>query len=374
MCRRLIGMVTPHYAPNYGAKLQAFALAEALRELGFDVEFINRRPHVGEYIVDLPILKEAKRLAEYYNNTNFSDFENKYLQPQTKVYYTNEELANLDVSRYYGFTVGSDQMWRDDYYRPNYTSTSYLNFTDGYNVKRVAYAVSFGKATCEYSEERRKKIEKWVKHFSAISVREKSGVDILKNVFGYDKGVWVTDPTLLLDKDKYIELFHLDQLPEPRNELVTYILYDTWGTHNVIQDVGKHMGIYTRHFLKPRGCKVAYNRLMSRLPRFYKKPRVESWLDSLLNAKYVLTDSFHGTVFSIVFRKQFVVLDNSVGGSERLDSLLGMIGLKDRMFKYLEPRMEIAHKLTEPIDYNNVRNRMKPFIRESWQFLKDSFK
>ena len=103
-------------------------------------------------------------------------------------------------------------------------------------------------------------------------------------------------------------------------------------------------------------------------------PSIESWLDTILNAQYFVTDSFHGTVFAIIFGKQFVTLDNSVGGSERLTSLLGLLGLQDRLFSFSDSPSAIASKVKEPIDYDVVYSKLKPFVEHSRKYLEDSFK
>ena len=374
MERKLIGMVTPHYAANYGAKVQAYALAESLRKLGYDIEYINRRPKIGTYSDGNPILRQLKKLEEIYNRKYFYEFEDKYLQPQSTPIYTNEDLDKLDLNRYYGFTIGSDQMWRDNYYRPTFTPVAYLDFAKNYEARKVAYAVSFGKATCVHPEDRRQYLESLIKKFTAVSVREKSGVDILKETFHVDKGVWVADPTLLLNKEEYVKNFNLKELPTPRKETATYILSDNYKTVGIYEKIGVEIGLPMRHFLKPKKFRILYNHYVARLPFFLRLPSVISWFDTILNAQYFVTDSFHGTVFAIIFGKQFVTLDNSVGGSERLTSLLGMLGLEDRLFNFTSSPKKIAAKIKEPIDYQKVYSKLKPFVDSSRKFLEDSLK
>lgn len=144
MKKKIIGMVTPHYAANYGAKVQAFALAESLRKLGYAIEYINRRPAIGAYSDTNPVLRQLKKAEEIYNRKHFREFEAKYLQPQSPAIYSSDEFSKLTLSRYYGFTIGSDQMWRDNYFRPDFTPVAYLEFAKNYDAKKVAYAVSFG--------------------------------------------------------------------------------------------------------------------------------------------------------------------------------------------------------------------------------------
>ena len=374
MGNKLIGMVTPHYAPNYGAKVQAFALAEALRKLGYDIEYINRRPKIGTYSDSNAILRQLKKLEEVYNRKYFYQFEEKYLQPQSVPIYSNDEFGKIDLHKYYGFTIGSDQMWRDDYYRPTFTPVSYLDFAKDYEAKKVAYAVSFGKSTCKHPENRRIYLESLIKKFSAVSVREKSGIEILNDTFHVDCGVWVVDPTLLLNKEEYIKIFNLKDLPTKRKETATYILCDNYKTIGFYETIGEEIGLPMRHFLKPKKYRILYNHYVARLPFFRRMPSILNWFDTILNTQYFITDSFHGTVFAIIFGKQFITLDNSVGGSERLTSLLGLLGLEDRLFDFSVSPKIIADKVKEPIDYQKVYRKLKTFVESSRKFLADSFK
>lgn len=374
MEKKLIGMVTPHYAANYGAKVQAFALAEALRKLGYKIEYINRRPAIGVYSDPNPILRQLKKAEELYNRKYFREFEAKYLQPQSSAIYSANEFSKLDLNRYFGFTIGSDQMWRDNYFRSDFSPVAYLDFAKDYDAKKVAYAVSFGKGTCVHPENRRDYLEGLIKKFTAISVREESGVKILKETFGVDSGVWVADPTLLISKDEYIRLFNLSQQTSLHNETATYILNDNYKTVGVYDAIGKSIGLPLHHFLKPKKYRILYNHYVNRLPFFRRMPSIENWLDTILNARYFVTDSFHGTVFAIIFGKQFVTFDNSVGGSERLTSLLGLLGLQDRLFSYSDSPSDIATKVKEPIDYDMVYSKLKPFVEHSRLFLEVSFR
>lgn len=370
MKRRLIGMVTPHYAYNYGAKIQAWALAEAFRILGFDIEYINRRRPVGYEAGNIPLIRGLRIKQELYNNDNFFKFEHTYLQPQTKPLYSNQDFKDLDLSKYYALTVGSDQMWRDDYFHASFEYTPYLYFAENLvNLKRIAYAVSFGKNSCEYNTDVYKRILELIGKFDAISVREKSGIEILKKKFKIDNAVWVADPTLLHSMEKYIETFNLIKKPILNESIASYILHDTPKTFVFYKRIGSIIGLPFNHIIKPKGSKLFNNKLTNKLPHFHKMKSMEEWFSIFLNSRFIVTDSFHGTVFSIIFHKQFITMDNSVGGSERLKSLLSLVGLQDRMFHFNDNVSMVCSKLKQPIDYSIVDERLLPFIKKSWNFL-----
>ena len=115
-----------------------------------------------------------------------------------------------------------------------------------------------------------------------------------------------------------------------------------------------------------------YKRPFSLLKQYKKVPTVLSWLENIMNAKYVFTDSFHGMVFCILFKKQFVVMNNKAGGSDRFTSLLNRLGLVHRLCDWSLSAEEIQERLMAPIDYEGVYVELNSFREESMTFLSDS--
>lgn len=365
---KLVAIQTPHYAHNYGAVLQAFALGQIVREIGFDVEYIDRRSSYYD-VYSCIFDKWHKKLRLKTEGKGFVDFETTYLQPQSIRILKNEDYNKLDTSRYAAIIVGSDQIWRDDYFIHSFEYSPYLYFVKNSNVKKISYAASFGKDTCSHPEERRRNIEKMLKDFYAISVREKSGVDILKNVF-HVAGKWVADPTLLHDADFYIKKLQLKKQTVDDNRIVTYILGASPTNMKKVDDLAKKIGVSTKHIYKRSKFWLAYKRPFSLLRKYRMVPSVIEWLENIMNAKYVFTDSFHGMVFCIIFRKQFVVLNNKAGGTERFISLLNRLGLSERLCNWDEDIEQIQEKLCSHIDYNNAENLLNEFKDLSVGFLR----
>lgn len=367
--KKTVGLQTPHYAPNYGAKLQAFAIAEAIRALDYEVEYINRRPQKAAMIKN-SISRYLKKKEEVAYK-ELADFEKVYLQPQTVAIYNNDDFSQLDVSKYYAIVVGSDQMWRDDYYHAGFELTPYLFYAEDACVKRVAYAVSFGKRTCSHPEGRRAEIERLIHKFDAISVREKTGVDILRDVFHSD-GVWVCDPTLLHDANFYKQKFGLQESKEEYRQITTYILDQSKCFFKCAKQIATMANMPLHHIMECRKSDILYKRPFSRLPFLKKKPSIQEWLDQILNSKYIVTDSYHGMLFSIIFRKQFVVFNRTAGGSERYHSIMGKLGLEERLFNEGDNIGNIVDMLEKRIDWDTVYAEIESFKRYSYQFLTDA--
>lgn len=370
MNNNLVAIQTPHYAHNYGAQLQAFALGLAVKSLGFDIEYIDRRPaYYFEYnsIFD----KLSKKFQLKTEGKGFLDFENKYLIPKSVRILHNEEYSQLDTSRYRAIIVGSDQIWRDDYFIHSFEYSPYLYFVHDKNVKKISYAASFGKNTCKHEEKIRCKIEELLHDFTAISVREVSGVQILDKVY-HVKGKWVADPTLLHDAETYIHSFQLNKKLQLNNEIVTYILGASSFNMALIEKLAKSLDISVNHIYKRSTHWWMYKRPFSLLKQYKKVPSVLEWLENIMNAKYVFTDSFHGMVFCILFKKQFVVMNNKAGGSERFTSLLNRLGLIERLCDWSLSVEKIQEKLFAPIDYESVYIKLNSFREESMTFLSEN--
>ena len=366
---KIIGLQTPHYAPNYGAKLQAFALAETLRQLGFDIEYINRRPlkasmykgAISRWLME----KEEHRIEKLML------FEDDWLQPQTKPLYSNDDLKNIDVDKYYAIVVGSDQMWRDDYYHAGFELTPYLFYVDNPNVKKIAYAISFGKNTCKHPNTRKTEIKRLIHQFSALSVREKSGVNILETEYDA-KGVWVCDPTLLHTAKTYIDRFHLNKSHIDGHIITSYILDQSTCFFKKSEKIAQMIKLPLVPLVKKRASELLYKRYFNRIPRCSELPAITEWLNQIYNSEYIITDSYHGLLFSIILRKQFVVYDRSAGGSERYNSILDYLGLKDRLFHKKDPIDNVVNKLKEKIDYESVEQKLDAFRNLSLEYLRSA--
>ena len=275
--------------------------------------------------------------AEHYHNTTYPVI-SQYTQPfidkyiHRKVVNSPEELQESDFD---AIVVGSDQVWRPKYYGK--IENAYLGFAKGWNIKRIAYAASFGTDDWEYTDEQTKECGELLKKFDAISVREASGVTLCKEHFGVEVQ-HVIDPTMLLYKEDYIRLIEAANTPKAKGTLLNYILDETPGKKELIEQIAKDKSLVP--FRVNSRVEDHKALLKERI-----QPPVEQWLRGFYDAEFVVTDSFHACVFSILFGKPFVVIGNKKRGMARFESLLKMFGLEDRLVSCSE-------------DYNHIGSMM----------------
>lgn len=359
-----IGILTPHYAYNYGAVLQAFALLHYLRSRGHEAQIINRRPP-SLAAVPSRMGRWARALQEHTQGRNFVKNEAEHLQPQTVKIVVYNDLKLLEKYDFDAVVVGSDQVWRDDYAFNSFGYNMFLDFVDHRKVRKIAYAPSFGKNTWQQSEEVRRKVEELLKEFHAISVREESGVRICADIFGVE-ATHVLDPTLLLSAKDYMDEYHIGKNSRREPYVVSYILdYDDEKKHT-IDTIAAHYG-------KPHvGIDISNyaGRLSKFVHRFYPTyPEVRTWIENIAHADFVVTNSFHGMVFSIIFCKQFIVYGNRGRGMERFHSLLKIFGLERRLLDWHDNFREATDTA---IDYRKVEPVIKEWQQKSYTFINEA--
>lgn len=296
---------------NYGGLLQNFAMQRILQRLGnqsitFDV-MIPRKfwKYILSYIKTLILFfipGKRRPFAKFTKvprrNTLLNDFVRLNLKTtKPSSVYSKRLINDIDV-----VVVGSDQVWRPRY---NYSlEDMYLKFTKNLPIKRIAYAASFGVDNWEYTAKQTYKCAKFANKFDAISVREETGVKLCRKYLGVE-AAWVLDPTLLLTKEDYLPLCQEIPLCEERY-LAVYVL-----------DENENMtATYEKEATSRR-------LIIKKFDADSKNPlTVPEWLAMFRDASYVVTDSFHGTVFSIIFGKEFKCVYNEGRGSARFESLL----------------------------------------------------
>lgn len=367
-----IGLLTLPFNNNYGGYLQAYALMTVLKRMGHDVELIYRRPNRSPFFRRLIYpLKTLVKIILRRPHGSFimnqeSDlrrsgkllmpFVDKYISPRTKPYYTTTDMEKSCMGKYDVVIVGSDQVWRP-LYVPN-INDFFLEFIKDNRVKKIAYAASFGTSTPEYSREQKNECGKLISDFFSVSVREKSGIDIIKD-FNWNVNCspqLVLDPTFLLDKEDYLKHFQVKKL----NQLFCYILDKNEKTRDLISKTEKILHISSFDIMEGIN-----NR------NFVYQPSIETWLSNIYNSKFILTDSFHGMVFCIIFNKPFAVCVNHDRGADRFLSLLSLLNLETRMIKDVT---DINNVLVEPICWLSVNKSLAQLKNASLKFLNDSLK
>lgn len=370
-----IAIITLPLHGNYGGILQNYALQTVLKRMGHTVETVVfpwelkqplwRKPLAyGKRFIRKFVFRKNVHIfyEQWYNATQPLLLRNvwKFVDNQI-VTRTVSRFTNIHEGDYDAFVVGSDQIWRPIYsYRP--ITDAYLSFAkDWKNVRRIAYAVSFGTAEWEYTPGQTAQCAALVRLFDGVSVREDSAVKLCKEHF-HCEAVHVLDPTMLLSADDYKALFS-DKLSEPsRGQLLTYILDETPEKNHIVQKLAGH------YHYQPYRANSRYENEDAPLEERVQPP-VEQWLKDFYDAKFVVTDSFHATVFSILFGKPFIVIANKARGLSRIESLLKMFGLEKHVV-YGEAELDVS--LDYALNRQQLQARLQTWREESLGFLRNS--
>lgn len=350
-----VAIVTQPLGLNAGGMLQNFALQRALVALGHDAVTINYQPRrkFGLREIVRMTARNARTLLRRMRGSNdYMMYVCDFVPSRANRGFIRRNIACTPECGSYSpvdgadaYVTGSDQVWRPRYNRDT-LADQYLSFTAGLDVRRVAYAASFGVDTWEYDERQTAECRRLAAQFDAVSVREQSGVALCRDRLDTDAVVTV-DPTLLLDRDEYAALCSRIS-PRCRPTTAVYMLDPDYNKSEAVRRAARKTGARPV-WLHPRATSP------------------DRWLAAIRDAAFVVTDSFHGTVFSIIFGKPFAVMANSVRGNSRLESLLGLLGLAGRIA--LTPD-DIDRIACEAIDYQPVYERLGRMRAESVEFLK----
>lgn len=354
-----IGILTQHFLLNYGGIIQNFALQQVLLKLGHEPLTFE---HDTCYSRTRWFLRSAKHVLKSHSlkglpvyptyqgrigNKNFIKFVLKNIRSVTV-----KDFAP-DLTQKYGldaYIVGSDQVWRPAFNLGPRLGNMFLDFA-GDGVKKISYAASFGCKEWEYTEEQERRCGVLAKRFDAISVREASGVELCKEHFGV-KATLVLDPTLLLDKEDYGKV--CQDVPRKEKHIFVYSLVVSEEVLAVAEKVAETIDLPI--IVKQAGSKVR------------KEDTIGDWFAEFRDADYVVTDSFHGMVFSIIFNKPFAIVMNPSGGNDRYISLLSQLGLMERIVKDGTLPSDSA------IDWQKVNMQLDGLRKTSLEFLKNNLK
>lgn len=347
-----VGVITYHKELSQGATFQAYATYRALRELGCDVEVIDL-----EHKNKSPRPKWQVMLIDGYMSLSYLRqglFRRKFYPPYSSHYHNLEELQNnppmIDAA-----CVGSDQTWNLDIATEDNMAAYFLDFGSD-NMKRFSYASSFGYSNWQIKDlKETQRIGVILKQYAGLSVREFTGQKILKDTFNLDATL-VCDPTILhANYDEFTKGL------KQKNEVLCYSLaVSSQPKLQAIKDISVFVGAPIRWMGKPFFVKGA---------RYTYFPDVYRWFRYIARSKFVLTDSFHGTVASLLCHKPFAVLYEENGLSSRIVDLLTKVGLQDRIyFNYKDFSESDSWKC--PIDYDQVDRLLEEYRQESWNYLK----
>lgn len=363
-----IAIMTWWHHANYGTALQAVALTQIIKRLGYDVSVINYIPHgkvVGEETFTSVMRYAFQKLKIFLNiayvnkerNQEFKKFLNQYLR-FTEECQTASDLFQLNTV-FDAFVCGSDQIWAPSGFNSKY----FLDFTD--KNKKVAYAPSIGVSaiTDKYISNRMKEL---ISEFKYLSVRESQGKEIIADLCNKSAEL-VLDPTLLLEKDEWLQLLEFDLEACTEKYMLCYFLGQSSTYWNYVEKIAKKKNFKVKIIpmhkkdLKKGECVNEGD------PREFVK--------LIANAEYICTDSFHGVLFSIIFNRPFSVFErfskNEKGSqNSRIYNILAILNLNSRLVNV----KDFVEEDIDNIDYSMVNDLLKIERQKSLNFLDNALK
>lgn len=329
---------------NYGGELTYYALYHIIQDMGLEPIFIDYRSSVGGAPSSPPLL-----------NTKYPFYS------IARWYPTKGEQEELN-SRVSTFVVGSDQVWNRNFVNQDTLECYALDFVHD-DRRKVSVAASFGTNRFEGTPEERESFARLLRRFDFLSVREKSAVDLCKEM-GAEADI-IMDPVMLCDVRHFEALSDASDARYPDSYVFNYMMF-------AVNFSGME-AIYRKLGYGPITAGNASANINERIeyPRT-NMGSLENWMKCIRGSSFVVTDSFHGTVFSILFRKQFVTLIGSWGegtGVGRITTLLGTLGLEGRIFRTPAEAVE-SGALDAVIDYDDVYDRLEKNRESSMRWLR----
>jgi hypothetical protein len=360
-----IGLLNFHYSThNYGAVLQAAALKHFFDKNGYEseqIDFIPKeriislyrlRHEIGKLKNNLLSKDKNKDITKVKNSSVFEEFRREWIYSSTNKPITTHNQLTKIKHKYFAIVVGSDQVWRPSMTQ-DYGLLYFLSFA-GNNTKRISYAASFGvdywKSGLVPCMKSRAKSE--LKKFTAISVRENSGVEICREHFDV-RAEHVLDPTLLIGQEFFDTI--IDSHPKKNTEAsICYYKIDMPQSFVDALDC----------FAEEVGSSIT-NIYYSEANGFLS---VHEWLSLIRNSKVIITDSFHCVCFSILFNRPFIYIPNEGRGMTRIESILGELGLEELVCKDIT-KINAYFTLSKEINYISVNEKLSVLRKKSEKFL-----
>ena len=316
--KKKIGVIGLQHSQNIGNNLLKYAIFVTLSNLGYDPYIVGMR---------------------YYNH-NIT-----FIQTVTKLVLINTSYSEIKNNNFDILMVNSDQTWRKSniYNYKYFYDIAFLKFAEKWNIPKFVYGASMGINVWHYNNKDKKIAKSLIKNFTGISVREKGTIKLIEKHLGI-KPEFVLDPTLLIDKKYYLNLI--------RNYSTNIFPNDDYIFVYTVRKMKKVISFINK--IKERKYEI-----------FWVKDSIKDFLYGIYYCKAVVTDSFHGTVFSIIFNKPFITLINEKSGEERFNSLKEIFSIENRIYDInLEPDITLLQK---PLYLNmKIYNSLK---KKSIQFL-----
>ena len=372
-----IGIITLHGENNYGAALQTVALKIALDKFGI-TKIINYSSNVGTTPMNSVLIKQNETKNRILSNMIFNLFAQgnrvpKAIEPLERIYkfkqfintygnltnpYSYAQLANNEIESFNVYVSGSDQIWN-----PKLTNMDPVFFSDyaSSKAKKVSYASSTG--GYRFTANEANIIKKHLSSFNYISTREEDTAKMLEDITG--RGIaYVLDPVFLLNREEWIKKFHIKKRNTPY--VLVYNMNMNPRIFEIAHSVAKTMDakIYN---IRNWYCISQPIEDKRYLDEFFINAGPIDFLELFYNASFVVTDSFHGTAFSINFNKPFVSIPPESGPS-RITNILKLVGLSDRLISNLEE----LKKIDLDIDYSPVNVLLEEQRDKSIKFLRNA--
>ena len=346
-----IGYIGWWYGANYGSVMTSFALNRVLKHMGKTV-----------LMLDFPYLpgqsgkksdSSARHFGRYFYETS--------MRRQVDKHYDLNYYCDC-------FLVGSDQLWNWWSNRDIGTYYYFLEFADSKH-KKIAYSTSFGHEDGYYPEDMRVKVSYLLHRFDAISVREATGVDICRKKFGVD-AVQRVDPVFLCSIADYEEAIHYSQMKLSTPYVLAYILNPTEEKLKAVRYVAEQKKLPYYIIIDGQGNE---EELKKEIPDDCVLPKLEmaDWLSYFKNSSYVITDSYHGFCFSVIFHRPMIVFPNALRGVTRFASLGEITGLNSR-FVYSFAEVLDKDLLEQSIDFVSIDARLQPEIQAGKEWLENA--
>jgi 2-succinyl-5-enolpyruvyl-6-hydroxy-3-cyclohexene-1-carboxylate synthase len=337
------------YGSNYGSLLNGYAEYRLLKSFGNEVLMLQK-PGASSDDTEISQGHNVLFVQKYYDAEDISP-----VLPYDKLSTLND-ICDC-------FCAGSDQIWN---YTLSFHENLYLPFA-GDDKKLISFATSFGHKKDKVLDASKPRIRKYLQRYSAISVREQFDVDILRENYGIN-GTLVFEPVFCLDKTVYDDLAADSSFAESEPYMLTYILDPTPEKREAILYYGKKLGLKAVNLLSGVKSVFSRNRDLLNLPNMLENVDAGDFIKAFMDAEYIITDSFHGTSFAVIFNKPFLAIGNYGRGYDRFIDLLGRLKLSDRL---VDPRnIPQDAKYLKPIDYAETNKIIDEKAKKTVEWLR----
>ncbi|MBQ8172227.1 MAG: Coenzyme F420 hydrogenase/dehydrogenase, beta subunit C-terminal domain [Oscillospiraceae bacterium] len=344
-----VGIVGIHTVGNFGGALTYYALYKTICDMGFSALMIERPRDCSH----------KPGITKIYHKDPYPEYDVSKFYPNKQ---SMKELNSLCGQ----FVVGSDQLFNDLLYN-NFGRWCTLDWVND-NKRKTAYAASFGHDHIWSPEETRAEMAHFMRKFDAFSVREQSGVRLCREEFGVE-AEWVLDPIFLCDSKHYEELAENSVLPVKNRYIGAYILDPSKDKSDILKYLSRKLGVTTSIYSEM--ANVTNIMADFELP-VNSEGMIEDRLANIRHSDLFVADSFHGICLAIIMRKNFIAINNPRRGQERFTSILGKLGLENRLITDLAQLRERETELLEPVNYDEVYKKLDAERVRSRQWLYES--